>query len=111
MGQPIPEEMRRKILEKEEVWAVTEQHVWLKDGHIYDPSEFVVEQKEVTCILKLLRCGCTGAAHGAGYHVWVKGIVKVYGTGNEVCENPVPSWCPCGVWQREEVVNRVDYAK
>lgn len=104
MGQQISPQNRDRMLRNPHVHRLTCEHVILKDGRVLDPGEFIMEQKKVLFVMKLLECNCFFVRHQVGFHALVAGVVNVFGTGREENVPGPPPGCSRGRWIIEEVV-------
>lgn len=101
MGQPVTNEMRRRLLSLETVREVTASHVVTQNGKVFDPAEFVVAERPLRFILKLVECNCWFIRHKLGTHVLVPGNLVEYADGRQLAQYTSPHWCR-GHWQCEE---------
>lgn len=112
MGQPISKEMMEELKQRPEVGALSDQHIWLTDGRVVDPSEYVVHVWPIVYVMKFVRCVCGGRHQGLiGKHVPLKGVWKVWADGRQERNrtDQVP-FCNGQGWTEEEVVHRVEIA-
>lgn len=105
MGQPLSAAQQQALREHPEVFCVTPEHIYLKNGAVLDPSDFVIGSRRLFLIRKLLRCGCQPwQLHKPGRHVVIEVTVQRTILGN--IRTPIEHLHPCkqGEWTTEETL-------
>ena len=64
MGQPISKEMMETLKKRPDVAALSAQHIWLVDGRVLDPSEYLVHVWPIVYVMKFVSCVCGGGHQG-----------------------------------------------